>query len=137
MATNPLLSDSITKLLADTDIALSKVRKTVKSAAKHNPTYSFMAFNILTPVGFQWSEVIVNVYNPVTDYGTTYGTLIVHGHEPGQYCNTPDFCHSEHYRPTGLEHPVFIKAFNTKWAHLYKPIPVLKPEVPKDFDVSF
>ena len=42
-------------------------------------------------------------------------TIILHGHEFGQGCAAPYFCHELGYWPTGSENPNFIKAFEKKW----------------------
>jgi hypothetical protein len=43
---------------------------------------------------------------------------IMHGHELGVGCSSPTFCHQYGYKPTGSEHPAFIKLFYQKWPNL-------------------
>lgn len=44
--------------------------------------------------------------------------VLLHLHESGRPCFTPDFCHVLGYRPTGSEHPGFIRGFYEKWPNL-------------------
>jgi len=44
--------------------------------------------------------------------------VLLHMHERVRPCFTNDFCHVLGYRPTGSEHPEFIRFFYEKWPNL-------------------
>ena len=44
--------------------------------------------------------------------------VLLHLHESDRPCFTNDFCHVLGYKPTGSEHPGFIRLFYDKWPNL-------------------
>jgi len=44
--------------------------------------------------------------------------VLLHMHDSDKPCFTNDFCHVLGYRPTGSEHPSFIRFFYEKWPTL-------------------
>ncbi len=62
---------------------------------------------------FYYSFILANGY-PVGETNSQ-ASVILHGHEDNEGCAAPYFCHELGYRPSGSEHPAFIKNFNKKW----------------------
>lgn len=99
----------------------SKVeKKSYSEPVRTRLYYEFLSPAVADPV------VITNLYltdgisyPPTYDFKNFLGEFVViHGHLVGNGCFAGTFCHVLGYRPTGEEHPAFIKNFYQKWPML-------------------
>ena len=101
------------------------LQRKIKPSTYREPVRSRIYYECLTPHPNATPIAVINIHigerdkisYPPSDL-LAGEFVIIHGHGMGKGCSAPYFCHQLGYRPTGEEHPSFLKAFYQKWPQL-------------------
>ena len=117
---HPVCRGRIDDLLQSTNELLERF-KTPTVAEYEQPTRKMWFIEVLVPTGFKWKNTIYNNYWGMPLFNITVNdpitTVVRHGHPVGEHCYANYYCHVWEYRPTGKEHPSFLKLFRKKWEY--------------------
>jgi hypothetical protein len=117
-------SQSIQELLQSTTELIETFSPPIQSQNNYSvPTRTFWAFEVLGEIKPEDSKWLVHHWSPISMVSFSIlaeglGPHVFHGHPVGEHCFAKYYCHVLGYKPTGTEHPSFIKNFNEKWKYL-------------------